>query len=59
MLCPEPNDPTNGTASWIHRAVGTIITYTCSPGYVLVGASNRTCQENEAWTETAPKCDRK
>ena len=59
VLCPEPNDPTNGTALWIHRAVGNIVTYTCSPGYVLVGASSRTCQENAAWTETAPKCERK
>ncbi len=31
-------------------------TYTCNPGYTLVGAVTRTCQANTMWSLSAPTC---
>lgn len=31
-------------------------TYSCMPGYRLLGDDSRTCSENGKWTGTAPIC---
>ena len=36
--------------------VGTIATYSCSPGYQLVGGSVRTCVQGGMWNGTEPTC---
>ncbi len=33
-------------------------TYTCDPGYQLVGAMTRTCQDNGEWSHTKTNCER-
>ena len=39
------------------RFVGTIATYSCSPGYQLVGGSSlRACSPSETWNGTEPSC---
>ncbi len=38
------------------RYVGTIATYSCSPGYQLVGGSVRACGPDGTWNETVPTC---
>ena len=42
------------------RFVGTIATYSCSPGYQLVGRSSlRGCVPDQTWNETMPSCEGK
>ena len=37
---------------------GTIATYSCSPGYQLVGGSSlRVCGPNGTWNELQPSCE--
>ena len=39
------------------RFTGTIATYSCSPGYQLVGGSSlRACGPNGTWNGTEPSC---
>ncbi|XP_064385046.1 sushi, von Willebrand factor type A, EGF and pentraxin domain-containing protein 1-like isoform X2 [Halichondria panicea] len=52
--CSTLPPPLNGRVS----ASGGTATYTCSTGYTLSGSSTRTCQTNEAWSGTAPTCQR-
>ena len=42
------------------RLVGTIATYSCSPGYQLVGGSSlRACGPGGDWNGTVPSCEGK
>ena len=38
--------------------VGDTATYSCNTGYVLTGATTRTCGSNGMWTPVAPTCER-
>ena len=42
-------------------AQGSVATYTCSSGYILVGTSQRTCESNGQWSgsQNPPTCKRK
>ena len=41
------------------RFVGTVATYSCSPGYQLVGGSSlRACGPDGTWNGTEPSCAR-
>ena len=37
-------------------AVSSVATYSCNPGYTLVGTAARTCQPNGMWSASAPVC---
>ena len=62
----EPAAPLNGhtTLSSQLLAVGTTATYSCDPGYVLVGETTRTCEDVNGyiigtWNVTMPTCEGK
>ena len=44
-----PNEPTIGVFE-------ETCTFSCNPGYVLQGSSNRTCLANQSWSEGNPVC---
>ncbi len=58
--CGDLPDPANGM---VVTSSGTTFTntatYTCNPGYVLVGDATRTCQSTGVWNSTAPTCEGK
>ena len=61
-----PAAPLNGhtTLSSQLLAVGTTATYSCDPGYVLVGDTTRTCEDLNGdiigtWNVTMPTCEGK
>ena len=64
ILCPELSAPANGgvTLNTQTFGVGTTATYSCDPGYVLVGEITRTCEDTHrgatgTWNGTEPLCD--
>ena len=66
ILCPELTAPDNGTVVYNTISqllgVGTTATYSCDPGYILVGETTRTCQDANTgeigvWNSTAPICE--
>ena len=40
------------------RAVGTVATHRCNPGFVLVGVVNRTCEQSTEFSSSPPTCER-
>ena len=38
------------------RAVGTVATHICNPGFLLEGVVNRTCAESTEFTDSPPIC---
>lgn len=36
--------------------VGTMVRFSCEPGYVLKGSPERTCLTNGTWLGTQPEC---
>ena len=55
--CGTLTDPANGQVS--HTAgttFGETATYSCDPGYNLVGDSNHTCRATGVWSGCAPTC---
>ena len=69
--CPSPPSITNGrivsvvpdtvTTNPDHYEQGSVATYTCNSGYILVGTSQRTCGSNGQWSgsQNPPRCERK
>lgn len=61
VLCPEPNAPMNGHFFYATPTptphVGSMVLYTCDPGYVLVGDSVLTCLENGMWSASESRCE--
>ena len=39
------------------RGMGTVATYSCNTGYVLVGDMTRTCDGADTWSGTDPTCE--
>ena len=58
IRCADLPDITNGdiTFSSTINFPGSIATYTCIVGYILVGDATRTCQENGQWSGIEPSC---
>ncbi len=55
--CQSLSPPTNGGVSASSTAVGSTATYSCNPGYSLVGASTRSCEsQRSVWSGNTPSC---
>ncbi|XP_019614492.1 PREDICTED: E-selectin-like [Branchiostoma belcheri] len=54
--CPVPTSPPNGAVSYSSRYDGDVATFSCDPGYNLVGSSTITCQSNLLWSGGPPTC---
>ena len=54
--CHTPPPIDHGSPSAPVTTYGATASYTCSPNYVLSGASQRTCQADGTWSGAAPTC---
>ena len=54
--CQTPGDISN--AQWNgNTTYGSIVTYTCDPGYSATGGSNITCMATRNWSDIPPVCE--
>ena len=55
--CSTLPDPANGSVSHTTGTTfGQTATYSCNPGYNLVGDCTRVCQATTVWSGSAPTC---
>ena len=55
--CPSLTNITNGMVETLDDlSTGQNATYTCHPGYDIIGYLTRTCQENGSWSGSEPVC---
>ena len=64
ILCSKLSVPENGEVTFNSQPfnVGTTATYSCYPGYILVGETTRTCEDTNrgttgTWNGTMPLCE--
>ena len=62
-LCSNPSAPVNGEVTLTGNSTGDIATYTCNPGFELVGDAGATCTQdaggnNASFAPAAPTCHR-
>uniref|UniRef100_A0A8C2WMG0 CUB and Sushi multiple domains 2 n=1 Tax=Cyclopterus lumpus TaxID=8103 RepID=A0A8C2WMG0_CYCLU len=55
-LCGDPGIPVHGIRLGEEFTVGTMVRFSCEPGYVLKGSPERTCLINGTWLGTQPEC---
>ena len=59
ITCGEPEDIPAGILERKCQTFGCRISYTCEPGYQLVGRSHRYCQADGSWSpQLLPECKR-
>ena len=58
ILCPPPLPVPNGIYLGNAFQFGSIVTYSCEPGFTLLGDRNRTCLAHRAWSGAEPTCER-
>ena len=49
----------NGRVSLTSTAPGSVATYSCDNGYMLIGDPTRQCQVDGSWSRVEPVCKRK
>ncbi len=67
VYCPPLTTPGNGSVTISSAgvnllSVGSVATYSCDPGYALLGPPTRTCEDPDSnsvgtWSETMPDCE--
>lgn len=57
--CGKLTPPIYGTLHYSNDSthLDSEVKYSCSNNYRLTGTAIRRCQENQAWSGTAPKCE--
>uniref|UniRef100_A0A671RXC0 CUB and sushi domain-containing protein 1-like n=1 Tax=Sinocyclocheilus anshuiensis TaxID=1608454 RepID=A0A671RXC0_9TELE len=55
-MCGDPGVPVHGIRLGEEFSVGSIVRFSCEPGYVLKGSSERTCLANGSWVGIQPEC---
>ena len=56
-MCGDPGIPSHGIGLGDDFDVGSVVRFSCEPGYMLRGSSERTCQANGSWSGTQPECE--
>lgn len=59
VSCRFPGHILNGHIEGLGYSYGDTVTYTCNPGFLLKGDSNRSCQADGKWSGDQPSCDGK
>lgn len=54
--CGGLGAPTNGMVDVPSTGFSSVATYSCDPGYLLVGDTTRTCQNDSTWSGSEPTC---
>ena len=54
--CPNPIPPSNGAVTVSGLSIGSTASYTCLPGFNMVGMATRQCQQDATWSNSAPMC---
>ena len=58
-MCPDLVDPVNGMVMMTGNSEDDTATYSCDPGFELVGEMTRICQSNSEWSGAPPICRRR
>ncbi len=58
ISCGDLENPVNGVVVLSGTVFGSLATYSCDSGYILVGEQTRSCQANNQWSGRAPTCKR-
>ena len=56
MTCPALVAPDNGQVVVTGVSVGSTATYSCLPGFVLQGVTQRSCRDSGDWDGQDPVC---
>ncbi len=56
--CDFLDNPLNGQVSFTSTSIGSIASYTCSPGFRLTGVNTRECLQERVWSGIEPICER-
>eukprot|EP00118_Oscarella_pearsei_P017399 m.171984 g.171984 ORF g.171984 m.171984 type:complete len:227 (+) comp39076_c0_seq2:1-681(+) len=55
--CPILAVPVSGQNHANERSIGTIVTFSCDPGYELEGSETRQCREGSLWDGSSTSCN--
>ncbi|TDG44207.1 hypothetical protein AWZ03_009381 [Drosophila navojoa] len=56
VVCPTPENPKNGKATYTTLAYNSVVSYECRYGYTLVGESSSRCGASAKWSGVVPSC---
>uniref|UniRef100_A0A9J8B4T2 CUB and Sushi multiple domains 2 n=1 Tax=Cyprinus carpio carpio TaxID=630221 RepID=A0A9J8B4T2_CYPCA len=54
-MCGDPGVPVHGIRLGEEFSIGSIVRFSCEPGYILKGSSERTCLANGSWVGIQPE----
>ncbi|XP_063297188.1 CUB and sushi domain-containing protein 1 [Pelobates fuscus] len=55
--CLDPGIPVNGHRQGKYFGIGSSVTFTCDPGYILSDEEPLVCESNHQWNHALPSCD--
>ncbi|XP_055836600.1 protein lev-9-like isoform X4 [Episyrphus balteatus] len=56
VVCPTPENPKNGKATYTTLSYNSIVSYECRYGYTLLGDSSSRCGADRKWSGVLPTC---